>query len=45
MQDVKSLKAVFNNCIDTKHLVIEMFVNFSISMFNAQCIEIIFFIY
>lgn len=42
MQDVKSLKLVFNNCISAKHLVVEMFVNYSISMKSALYIGIIF---
>lgn len=42
MQDVKSLKVVFNNCISAKTLVVEMFVNYSISMNNALYSGIIF---
>lgn len=42
MQDVKSLKAVFDNCISAKHLVVEIFVNYFISMKNVLYIGILF---
>lgn len=42
MENIKSLKAFSNNRINPKHLVVEMFVNYSISMNNAHYIGIIF---
>lgn len=36
VQDIKSLKAIFNNCINTKLLVIEVFLNYSIFINNGH---------